>query len=350
MLIAGVALPLAVALTVVAVLAGREPVTDPPPNTEVAAGSPSLAPLESPTASGNPSPALPQESATPLPPGADPELGTDGRLTVLLLGSDYRPAHPGNRTDAIMVVSVDPSTRKAAAFSVPRDTTDFPVGGGAYRGKVNALYQTLQTRTGNGGKAMRAAFAAAFRIEIDGYAFIGFRGVRELVAAVGGVDVTLAHPYYDAEYWVTARKQGWGLPAGKSHLGPEDALIFARSRKGDNDFGRARRQQILVMAALSKARSMGVTQLPKLIAIANQTVRTDLPLAQSQDLFAIVARTNLAKIPTVVFGPTKYATGHRGGSFALNLAACRTWIAANFPPARPFGLWPEPAPTSSAVP
>src|ERR1700730_6982117 len=82
--------------------------------------------------------------ATPLPPGADPVLGTDGRLTILLLGSDYRPAHPGNRTDAIMVVSVDPVSGAAAAFSIPRDAVEFPLpGGGRFNEKVNALYQHL---------------------------------------------------------------------------------------------------------------------------------------------------------------------------------------------------------------
>jgi LCP family protein required for cell wall assembly len=241
-----------------------------------------------------------------------------------------------------MVVSVDPSTGKAAAFSVPRDTVNFPlVGGGTYRGKVNALYQSLQSSTKNGGGAMRAAVSAAFGIEVDSYVFIGFRGVQDLVAAVGGVDVTLDHPYYDSQYWVTSKKQGWGLPAGKSHLGPNDALIFARSRKGDNDFGRARRQQILVLAALKKARARGLSSLPALIAVASRSVRTDLPMGQSADLFAVVARTDLSKINRTVFGPTKFAVARGGTSFSLNLSACRAWIRANFPPVRPFGGWPE---------
>ena len=84
-----------------------------------------------PTASPAPS-ATPLAGETPLPspspiPGVDPLLGSDGRLTVLLMGTDYRPAHPGNRTDAIMVVSIDPTTGKSAAFSVPRDVADFPM-------------------------------------------------------------------------------------------------------------------------------------------------------------------------------------------------------------------------------
>ena len=348
----GIAVPLVVIVIVMAVI-GSQPAQQP------IAVAPSSSPTASPrpTESLVPSPSVPPPSPTPSPPGPDPILGTDGRLTVLLLGSDYRPAHPGNRTDAIMVVSVDPSTGKAAAFSVPRDTVGFPVaGGGTFGPKINALYQSLQTKTGDGGPAMQAAVAAAFKVEVDGYVFIGFRGVRELVAAVGGVNVTLAKPYYDPDYWVTSTKQGWGLPAGTSHLGPEDALIFARSRKGDNDFGRARRQQILVMAALRKARSSGLAKLPTLIRIASQSVRTNLPLDRSEDLFAIVAATDLSKVTRTVFGPKTYAVSRGGTAFALNLAACRAWINANFPAVRPFGSWPVasgspvPSPSGSSSP
>ena len=304
---------------------------------------PSLAPEASPT----PTP-------TPPPPGADPLLGTDGRLTVLLLGSDYRPAHPGNRTDAIMVVSVDPTTGKAAGFSIPRDTSGFPLlNGSKYGAKINALYEQLQTTTGDGGLSLSKTVSKALNIEIDGYVFIGFAGVRDLVAAVGGVDVTLDKPYYDAHYWVTAHHEGWGLPAGRSHLGADDALIFARSRKGDNDFGRARRQQQLVLAALTKVRTLGVARLPHLLQIAARTVRTNLPLDRASDLFNIVSTTDISKIDRVVFGPTTFAQGAGGTSFELRLAVCRAWIRANFPPLRPMGHWPpaspSPAPASPAA-
>jgi LCP family protein required for cell wall assembly len=294
--------------------------------------------------------ASPIPTPTPPPPSVDELLGTDGRLTVLLLGSDYRPAHPGNRTDAIMVVSVDPTTGVAAGFSVPRDTTGFPLAsGGRYTPKVNGLYAYLQSRTGKGGLAMRQAVARAFDIEVDGYVFVGFEGVKQLVAAVGGVDVTLDKPYYDAHYWVNRHTQGWGLPAGTSHLGPNDALIFARSRKGDNDFGRARRQQILVLAALEKARSRGIGKLPKLLEIAARTVRTDLPLGRANELFEIVAKTDISAVKRTVFGPTKYASGVAGGSFQLKLDVCRAWIRANFPPARPVAkvAASSPAPTTA---
>ena len=303
-----------------------------PPGTSL----PPLPPTATPNALASPSPA-----ASATPPGADALLGTDGRFTLLLLGSDYRPAHPGNRTDAIMVVSVDPSTGQAAAFSIPRDTQGFPLPDGTSFGqKANALYQYLQATEADAGKAMSNAVAKAFEVEVDGYAFIGFAGVKQLVASVGGVDVVLERAYYDPYYWVTNKQRGWGLPAGKSHLTGTQALIFARTRKGDNDFGRARRQQLLVGAALSKVRELGPGVVPKLLEIASETVRTDLPLARAADLFDLVQTVDLDRANKVVFGPRVYATAVSGSSFVLNLARCRKWIEENFPPVRPFGAWP----------
>ncbi len=287
-----------------------------------------LAPSPSPEPTASPLP-----SPSPSPPGADPLLGTDGRFTVLLIGSDYRPAHPGNRTDAIMVVSVEPTSGKTAAFSIPRDTVEFPLpGGGVYTPKVNGLYQHLLSTTPDGGAAMKQAVGEAFSIEVDWYAVIGFAGVRQLVDAIGGVDITLERAYYDPYYWVTSKKQGWGLPAGTSHLDGANALILARSRKGDNDFERARRQQLLVMATLEKVRSLGPGVLPKLLSIAAKTVKTDLPLDQAPRLFEVVAAADLTSAERVVFGPRTYADGRGGSSFALKLDVCRRWIAQHFPP------------------
>jgi LCP family protein required for cell wall assembly len=336
-------------IVVVAIVAGLVLNAGPGGGDSLAAGAlPSataaFAPLP-PTASPAPS-ATPLAGETPLPspspiPGIDPLLGSDGRLTVLLLGTDYRPAHPGNRTDAIMIVSIDPTTGKSAAFSVPRDVVDFPMPkSGSYGPKVNGLYQHLESTMGDGGQGMKQAVSRAFGIEVDRYALIGFTGVTKLVAAVGGVDVTLAAPYYDAHYWVNSHHQGWGLPAGKSHLNAADALIFARSRKGDSDFQRAKRQQMLVMAAVDKVRKGGLADLPALLRIAKNTVRTDLPLDRMADLYALFSSVDLTVAKHVVFGPTKYAFRAGGTDYRIDYKIADAWIAKNFPPARPLGTWP----------
>jgi anionic cell wall polymer biosynthesis LytR-Cps2A-Psr (LCP) family protein len=190
---------------------------------------------------------------------------------------------------------------------------------------------------------MKQAVARAFDIEIDHYVLIGFQGVIKLVRNVGGVDVTLAKPYYDPYYWVNNRTRGWGLPAGKSHLDADEALIFARSRKGDSDFSRAKRQQQLVMAAVAKVRKRGIDDLQKLLNIAKETVRTDLPLKRAADLFALYSTVDLDKVERTVFGPKKFAVRAGGTDYRLVLDLCKKWIADHFPPERPFGAWDPPA-------
>jgi anionic cell wall polymer biosynthesis LytR-Cps2A-Psr (LCP) family protein len=194
---------------------------------------------------------------------------------------------------------------------------------------------------------MEQAVERAFDIELDGFVFIGFEGVRRMVDAVGGVEITLEKAYYDPYYWVNAKTQGWGLPAGTSKLDGKTALIFSRSRKGDNDFGRARRQQQLVMAALEKVRDQGPDILPRLLRIAGDTVRTDLPSDQVAEIYDIVSRAKLGAANRVVFGPRTYTVELGGSSFALDLDVCKAWIAKNFPPVQQGATWP-PTPTAPA--
>lgn len=296
-------------------------------------GTPTPRPTPSPTRSPSPSPS---PSASPST-GPDPLLGTDGRFTVLLLGTDYRPAHPGNRTDVIMVVSLDPTSGAVAAASIPRDTINFPTSSRArYGAKINGLYQSLIGRLGQtkAAREMKRIIGEGIGVEVDSYAVVGFEGVKRLVDAVGGVDVVLPKAVSDPYYWVTAKKRGVYFPAGRNHLNGERALILARTRKGDNDFERARRQQLLVAGAVATVRDRGLATLPRLVTIGGRFVKTDLPLKSGPELFALVSKSDLAHAQRVVFGPTKWASGGSGTSFSLKLDVVRSWTAEWMAPVR----------------
>jgi hypothetical protein len=56
-------------------------------------------------------------------------------------------------------------------------------------------------------------------------------------------------------------------------------------------------------------------------------VKTDLPLAAAPELFAIVAKADIAHPTGVVFGPTKWASAASGTSFKLKLGEVRRWTA-----------------------
>lgn len=294
--------------------------------------------LPSDAASTTPSPSPAATPPTPTPtPGITSILGEDGRLTILLLGSDYRRGHPGNRTDTIMVISVNPNDGAVAAASIPRDAVAFPLPDGRKFGpKINELYQRYVSQMGEAkaGRAMSRTVGSALRVEIDNFVVIGFEGVQRLVDAVGGVDVVLDKAVRDPAYWLSPTKRGVTFPSGKNHLNGERALIFARTRKADNDFERARRQQQLVAAAVGAVRKIGILELPELISIARDYVKTDLPLAQAPQIFEIVGSAKTKKATGVVFGPRKWAQSTGGSSFALKIGEVRRWTAKWMGPVR----------------
>lgn len=296
-------------------------------------------PSSSPTRSTAPSPTpTPTAAPTPIPtPAIAPLLGSDGRFTILLMGSDYRRGHAGTRTDTMMVISIDPTNDAVAVASIPRDTVDFPMPDGTkFRPKLNALYATYVSRIGadKAGAAMSRTIGRALRVEIDNYIVIGFEGVKRLVDAVGGVDVVLDTAVRDPDYWLSPTKHGVIFPAGRNHLNGERALIFARTRKGDNDFERARRQQRLIAAAVAKVRKVGILQLPALLSIVRDYVKTDLPLIQAENIFRIASSARTKDAAGIVFGPRKWAQSTGGTAFAPKIGEIRNWTARYMAPVK----------------
>lgn len=170
--------------------------------------------------------------------------GTPG-TTYLLAGSDSRgngvaeDGTEGQRSDTIMVLH-QPDSGPAALVSLPRDTfTEIP-GHGA--NKLNAsfsfggpelLVQTVEGLTG---------------LTVDHYVEIGMGGVRDVVDAVGGVELCLDTDVNDP-------MSGLVWEAGCHPADGETALSFARMRYSDpqGDIGRTDRQRQLVGAIISEA-------------------------------------------------------------------------------------------------
>lgn len=257
----------------------------------------------------------PTPAATPMPPieGLADLLGTDGRFTILLLGSDARANLGGERTDTIMVATIDPTNGKVAMVSLPRDTINVPIGpGNDYGPKVTGLFQDFRARTGSRAgayKKMVNALEYAFGIEIDAYALAGFQSVIHLIDAIGGITVYLDAPLVDPHMHIT--KRGLVLKKGKNHLDGKRALAFARTRHSDSDYARARRQQIVIATAAQKVLSQGLGALPALATLAGTQIETDIPLSAAPALFELANRARLGNFKSVVLGPTTFSTEDR---------------------------------------
>jgi polyisoprenyl-teichoic acid--peptidoglycan teichoic acid transferase len=225
-----------------------------------------------------PAPAAPSASVSPAPPaGAD----IAGPLNILLAGVDTRENIPGwePKADSVLILHVSRSLDRAYLTSLPRDLlVDVPAfarsGFGGQRTKLTHAMSYGSRVPGTGrldtaqGFQLLAATVSRYTgiARFDAGAVLNFRGLRDLVDAVGGVDlyvdqrVPSAHLRPDGR-GRTAGRSSTGYvgpqkvyPQGMNHLNGWQALDFARQRYGiaGGDYARQRHHRQLVRALVAK--------------------------------------------------------------------------------------------------
>ena len=201
-----------------------------------------------------------------------PEWTSRQRHNILLLGIDQREDEPidGTRSDTVMVVSYDPASTSAVIVSFPRDLwVTIP---GFYPQRLNVAHSV------GGPEAVKRTIQANFGITVHNYARVNFRGFEKVVDELGGVIVDVERPIKDDEY----PTEDYGvmrlfIPPGSQLMDGRMALMYARSRHSENDFGRARRQQRVILAIRDRALALDmVPKLPALAAAATEAVSTDM--------------------------------------------------------------------------
>ncbi len=277
------------------------------------------------------------------------DKGSDGRLTVLLVGSDWRPrlVGTGERTDAMMIVTID-DQKQISAVSLPRDVGNVPIGPNeVFKAKVNGLFKHFKQTYGTRELAlehMRQAFEYTFGIEIDYVAYIRFTGVDRLVDKVGGVPVAVPYDIHDSTIVDdrSDRQHGAKFLASDSTLmrgssaplcytvgDPINwdatpkctrALLYVRSRHGpgNNDWRRARRQQGFVFATINRVISRGSGPDLEALRVAALSNGDDFYTTLPTDPASVLALYNMldgATMPNqAVLMPSKYAFSVPGTS------------------------------------
>lgn len=201
------------------------------------------------------------------------DLDKKDSFSVLLLGIDTGDLGRTDqgRSDAIMVATVNPTDRQTTIVSVPRDTYVDIVGHGT-TDKINHAYAF-------GGAAMSMDTVQKFLdIPIDHYVAMNMAGIKELVDAVGGVDVN-----NDLKF----EKDDFTFDIGKIHLNGEQALSYTRMRYDDpsGDYGRQGRQRNVVAAVAKKALSLdGVSQYKEVLSAIEGNMKTDMDFGMMQKI------------------------------------------------------------------
>ncbi|HSX03021.1 MAG TPA: LCP family protein [Candidatus Saccharimonadia bacterium] len=214
-------------------------------------------------------------------------LTTDvtGRTNILILGIGD-PGHAGQQlSDTMMVVSLDTKTKRVAQISIPRDLrVAIPDHGTAKVNAANAL---------GGAKLAEQTVSNTLNIPINYYVETNFTGLRSLVDAVGGIDVTVKQRLVDTEYPCDDDQYkvcGLDIEPGLQHMDGVRALQYARCRKGTcgNDFGRASRQQEVINLVRQKATSwqtlLNPGKLAALTGALRQSLTTDMGTVQMLQL------------------------------------------------------------------
>jgi len=232
----------------------------------------------------NPMAAQPQAVSLPQLPTAS----GDRRVNILLLGVDRRPGEKGPpRTDTIIVVSIDPKTGDTSMVSIPRDLW-IPIPGYHFNAKINQAYSIGEVRKypGGGPALIKKTVASLIGYPIDYYVLVDFNGFRKLIDLIGGVRICVPKPIVDKKF----PTDNYGVEVLRIHAGCQImngdlALKYARTRHADSDYGRAHRQQQVILAVRNKV--LQARMLPTLLARAPQilhslsgSLETDLPLDQ----------------------------------------------------------------------
>jgi LCP family protein required for cell wall assembly len=280
-------------LTVLALLAACSSTPTPP---QVALATASPTPTATPTLRPTPTPRpTPIPSPTPIP--LDQAL-LKGRVTLLIIGTDSngeraRRGLPVN-TDGLIVASVNAAKDRIVMLSLPRDTVDLPMAdGGVWRNKINDLERAHDIET------LRDTIATTLKVPIDYYLQISMEDFGRVVNAVGGIDVVVPYALYDPEI-------GLDLAAGKQHLNGNNANRYVRTRHQDTDYGRALRQQQVVMALVGKLLEPHTKVDLRAFVKGFASVSTDIPLAKLPTFREIARRSFHARVTSTVLGPPRF--------------------------------------------
>ena len=196
--------------------------------------------------------------------GAD-VVGLPHKVNILVMGVDERSDDVG-RSDTMMVVTVDTSTKQVSILSVPRDTRVKIPGYGW--DKINHAYAY------GGHKVSQKAVEDLLGIPMDYYVLINFAAFNKIVDAVGGVTIDVEkRMYYEDPY----DNLVIDLQPGEQKLDGRTAIKYVRYRDEEGDIGRIARQQKFLKAMLDEVASPFILpRVPSIIREVNAAVTTDM--------------------------------------------------------------------------
>lgn len=272
---------------------------------------------------------LPQRATAPTAPAADP-WASKARVNVLLLGSDAGKDRIGVRTDSMMIASINTKTGDTVLFGVPRNLERAPVPkdnplsavwpNGYDCGDVcliNALWTEAESHKdlfgddpSPGLTTIRGVLEEVLGLSIDHTVIADLAGFRDLVDAVGGVEVNVQRDVAITGPPPAYRIDGI-IKAGRQVLDGYHALWYARSRYQSDDFDRMKRQRCVVGALVRQVQPITLlSRYPQIAAAISSNVQTDIPQESLGDWADLVIKVQKAQVRSLALTPENISVVH----------------------------------------
>ncbi len=235
----------------------------------------------------------------------------DKKINVAILGTDADEIH----SDVNIVVSFDTETGEASFVSVPRDTQVFMSESMMLEMQNSGRSDYIPTKYGTKGECKLCelyayagpeknneyvvqALESLLNVDIDHYIQINLNAFKEIVDAVGGVDM-----YVPMDMYWDMRDNGGpliNLKEGQQHLDGDKAEQLVRFRKGyaQQDVGRVSTQQDFIIALISKILDSEnvIGDLTKTINAVYKYVTTDVSLGDCISYLKYIPLVDITKI------------------------------------------------------
>ncbi len=213
-----------------------------------------------------------------------------------------------NLTDIMMIVCFDLKANKADILQIPRDTF---IGVDVPTSKMNAVYGQAPREEGQTNiNVMLRRINDYFGLPIDHYITVTLSAFRDIVDAVGGVDVYVPDTIYNA---FNEDRQYFTFQKGMNHFNGEMAEAFVRHRRSYvmGDLGRVKAQRNFYAAFIKKCLNMSYTQMATAATSIYDQVSTDMKLV---DILAFAKTAQNLKVENIKF----HAVPGQSGTYSVN--------------------------------
>ena len=231
---------------------------------------------------------------------AEDEQGTadasDEWWNILLLGCDSYTKNSYQRTDSMIILSINLARGEVKLTSLMRDTWITVPGTNKHR-KLTELCAV------GGPELTIRAINENFGMDISDYALISMQGIAEIIDLIGGLDLDITEAERKAlnkglfdlsslSGMEQLQESGEGV-----HLNGNQATAYARIRKIDSDYVRTERQRTVLIAMAEKIKNgASAGTLLAIVTTLLNYVDTNLTLPEIMSIASVGLKMDLSSV------------------------------------------------------